>query len=135
MKLYRPVGIHELKLVADSGWRAFPPRLTGQPIFYPVLNEDYAIQIARDWNLDDEASGFSGFVTAFEIDDDFASRYEVQIVGGSQHQELWVPAEELAEFNRHIAGRIKVTARFYGSRFSDPIDPATKLPCDIRSDD
>jgi len=46
--LYRPVGPKELALIEASGWRAFPPRLPEQPIFYPVLNEDYAIQIARD---------------------------------------------------------------------------------------
>lgn len=30
--------------------RAFPPRLSSQPFFYPVANFDYAAQIARDWN-------------------------------------------------------------------------------------
>ena len=46
-RLWRPVGQSELDLIRDSGWQAFPPRLEGQPIFYPVLNEGYAIQIAR----------------------------------------------------------------------------------------
>src|SRR5690349_12241959 len=46
--LWRPTGPAELKLVEESGWRAWPPRLPEQPIFYPVLNEDYAIRIARD---------------------------------------------------------------------------------------
>ena len=49
--LFRPVGPEELELVRASGWRAWPPRLPGQPIFYPVLNEDYATKIARDWNV------------------------------------------------------------------------------------
>jgi hypothetical protein len=132
MKLFRPVGVHELRLIAAADWRAFPPRLPGQPIFYPVLNEPYAIQIARDWNLDDEASGFAGFVTAFDVDDDFAGRYEVQVVGGSSHRELWVPAEELDLFNRHIVGRIAVTKSFYGAKFTDAVDPATELPVDVR---
>jgi hypothetical protein len=48
--LYRPVGLAELKLVKASGYREFPPRLPEQPIFYPVLTEAYATQIARDWN-------------------------------------------------------------------------------------
>jgi hypothetical protein len=46
--LYRPVGQRELELIRDSGWSAFPPRLPHQPIFYPVLNEEYAVQIARE---------------------------------------------------------------------------------------
>ena len=40
--LWRPTGPEELALVRASGWREWPPRLPGQPIFYPVLNEDYA---------------------------------------------------------------------------------------------
>jgi hypothetical protein len=39
------------------------------------------------------------------------SRFEVRTVGGSQHKELWVPAEERLEFNRNIVGRIEVIAR------------------------
>ena len=50
MMLYRPVGLHELKLIAEAEYKAFPPRLPEQPIFYPVLNFEYAEQIARDWN-------------------------------------------------------------------------------------
>ncbi|MFZ2277602.1 MAG: hypothetical protein WAW39_07375 [Prosthecobacter sp.] len=107
--LYRPVGPKELKLIEDSGWKAFPPRLPDQPIFYPVMNEDYAIQIARDWNV--PASG-SGFVTRFEVEAEYLSRFEEQVVGGAVHRELWVPAEELEEFNRHIVGQIEVARRF-----------------------
>lgn len=107
--LYRPVGPKELKLIEDSGWKAFPPRLPDQPIFYPVMNEDYAIQIARDWNV--PASG-SGFVTRFEVEAEYLRRFEEQVVGGAVHRELWVPAEELEEFNRHIVGQIEVTRRF-----------------------
>lgn len=107
--LYRPVGPNELKKIADAGWREFPPRLPDQPIFYPVLNEGYATQIARDWNVPDSGSGF---VTRFEVDAAFAERYPRQIVGGREHEELWVPAEELEEFNRHIVGLIEVIAVF-----------------------
>ena len=46
--LFRPVGQAELDLIAASGYRLFPPRLPGQPIFYPVLNEAYATKSARD---------------------------------------------------------------------------------------
>ena len=38
--LSRPVGGNELRLIAESGFRSFPPPLPGQPIFYPVLNEE-----------------------------------------------------------------------------------------------
>jgi hypothetical protein len=107
--LYRPVGPEELKLIEDSGWTAFPPRLPDQPIFYPVTNEPYAIQIARDWNV--PASG-SGFVTRFDVDSEYLERFPIQTVGGREHTELWVPAEELEEFNRHIVGQIEVTRRF-----------------------
>jgi hypothetical protein len=48
--LYRPVGRKELELIRASEFRFFPPRLASQPFFYPVLNEEYAVQIARDWN-------------------------------------------------------------------------------------
>jgi hypothetical protein len=107
--LFRPVGPEELKLIAASRFRRFPPRLPEQPIFYPVLNEDYAAKIARDWNV--PRSG-AGFVTRFEVDADFAGRYPVQQVGGSMCKELWVPAEELDQFNQHIRGEIEVTASF-----------------------
>jgi hypothetical protein len=32
----------------------------------------------------------------------------VQTVGASYHQELWIPAEELENFNRHIIGKIHI---------------------------
>ncbi|MCG6498217.1 hypothetical protein [Kitasatospora sp. A2-31] len=107
--LWRPTGPQELALVEASGWRSWPPRLLEQPIFYPVLNEDYAIRIARDWNV--PASGV-GYVTRFEIDAAFVARYPVQPAGGRTILELWVPAEELDEFNRHIVGRIEVVHEF-----------------------
>ena len=49
--LWRPVGPVELELIRKAGMRAFSPRLPDQPIFYPVLSEEYAIKIARDWNV------------------------------------------------------------------------------------
>jgi hypothetical protein len=112
--LYRPVGPKELELIAQSAYREFPPRLEGQPFFYPVLNEDYAREIARDWNATNPAIG-KGFVTRFKVKSDFLSRYEVRKVGSVVHQELWVPAGELCEFNRNIVGGIEVIAE-YGPR-------------------
>ena len=112
--LYRPVGRKELDLIRESGWTAFPPRLPFQPIFYPVLTEAYATEIARDWNTKDEASGYVGYVTRFAVDAAFVRRYPVRVVGARRHEELWVPAEELEEFNRHIVGRIEVVGEFRG---------------------
>ncbi len=108
--LYRPVGPKELELIADNGYQEFPPRLPEQPIFYPVLNEEYATKIARDWNV--KASG-SGYVTRFQMSKEFLDRYEVQIVVGSIHEEYWIPAEELSEFNRNLIGKIEVIAEFH----------------------
>jgi hypothetical protein len=128
MILYRPVGETELRLVARSAFREFPPRLLHQPIFYPVLDREYAVQIARDWNTKDEASGFAGWVMEFEIDDELAGEYPVQTAGARQHRELWVPAEDLAKFNRSIMGPIRIVDVFIGDRFLGSLDPATKLP-------
>jgi hypothetical protein len=110
--LYRPVGQKELDLIAEAEYRAFPPRLSWQPVFYPVLNEEYATQIARDWNTKDDASGHVGYVTRFEVRAEIVSRYEPRQVGGRQHVELWVPAEDLAEFNANIVGLIEVIAEY-----------------------
>jgi len=107
--LYRPVNQVELDLIEASGWRAFPPRLPEQPIFYPVLNEDYAIQISRDWNVPYYGVGY---VVHFAVDSDYIQQFAVQNVGDAQHNELWVPAEQLTEFNQHIQGLIEVTASF-----------------------
>lgn len=108
MVLYRPIGQAEYDLIVDTDFTAFPPRLPQQPIFYPVLNEQYALEIAEKWNLRYADAGYRGYVTRFEIDDHFISRYRIQTVGASYHQELWVPAEELGEFNSHIKGKIEI---------------------------
>ena len=107
--LYRPVGPKELELIAASGFREFRPRLPDQPIFYPVLNEEYARQIARDWDV--PASG-AGYVVRFALERRFAERYPIRTVGASVHQELWIPAEDLAELNRNIVGPLEVIAEF-----------------------
>lgn len=111
MVLYRPVGTKELNLIAESGYRRFPPRLPEQPIFYPVLNEEYAIEIASNWNAKYNAD-HKGYVTRFEVDDLFAAKYEPHIVGCAHHMELWVPAEELEDFNDHIIGKIVVAQEY-----------------------
>ena len=113
--LYRPVGQKELDLIRDSGFRAFPPRLSFQPIFYPVLTEDYAVQIARDWNTTDAASDYVGYVTRFHVRADYLNAFPVQTVGSSEHQEYWIPAEGMDTFNQNIIGTIEVVAEFHPS--------------------
>lgn len=118
--LYRPVGAEELVLVIDSGMKSFPPRLYWQPIFYPVLNFQYAAEIAERWNMRDADGDGVGFVTEFEIPDDYFRTFEVQTVGLAHHQELWVPAEQLDDFNGNIVEGIRVTKAFLGKRFVVP---------------
>ena len=112
--LYRPVGQAELDLIRESGFRKFPPRLPEQPIFYPVLSEGYAAQIARDWNTNDERSGFVGCVLRFQVKRTFLDKYDVHLAGSSEHQEYWIPAADLEEFNQNIVGAIEVIAEFRG---------------------
>ncbi|MFT3979000.1 MAG: ADP-ribosylation/crystallin J1 [Ferruginibacter sp.] len=118
--LYRPVGIKELELIIVSSWKAFPPRLEWQPIFYPVLNQRYAEKIAKDWNTEDEFSGYCGIVTKFDVAKDHFEKYKVENVGDEMHNELWVPAEELDIFNQHIVGKIEVVKVFFGEKFIMP---------------
>lgn len=111
--LFRPIGQKEFELIEQSGFTVFPPRLDWQPIFYPVLSNEYATQIARDWNTKDAASGYVGYVTRFHVLSDYLAQYDVQIVGAhAVHQEYWIPAEKLDEFNRNIVGKIEVIDRF-----------------------
>ena len=110
--LFRPVGQKELDLVAHSGWRRFPPRLFWQPIFYPVLTEEYAVQIARDWNTKDANSGFVGYVLQFRVRTAFLNRFEVHEVGGRDCREYWIPAEQLEAFNDNIVGCIELIHEF-----------------------
>ena len=109
LTLWRPVGPKELELIQQSGMRAFPPRLPDQPIFYPVLTEDCAVKIARDWNV--PASG-SGFVTRFAVKRSFIAKYDVQEAGGRSHLEYWIPAEDLDAFNAAIVGLIEIVHSF-----------------------
>ena len=115
MILFRPVGLEELFLIYESRMRAFPPRLPDQPIFYPVTTEAYARQIAKDWNT--KSGTLAGFVTRFSVDDAYASKFSRRVVGSRDHEELWVPAEDLAEFNDHIDRAIEVVAAYFGDGY------------------
>jgi hypothetical protein len=103
-----------MDLVRASGFRAFPPRLPEQPIFYPVLTEQYATQIARDWNTTDERSGYAGYVLRFRVRTGFLAAYDVHVVGSSEHCEYWIPAGDLATLNDNIEGKIEVLSEFRG---------------------
>jgi hypothetical protein len=107
--LWRPAGPEELALVEASGWREWPPRLPGKPIFYRVLNEEYATMIARDWNV--KHSGV-GYVTRFQVRWSFLDRYEVHQVGGRTILEYWIPAEDLPTLNASIVGVIEVVSEY-----------------------
>ncbi len=111
MILYRPVGANELKLIEASKFTAFPPRLPDQPIFYPVLNQKYAREIAQGWNSKYNADK-KGYVVRFEVEDCYVNKFPVQTVGASYHQELWIPAGELSNFNQHIIGKIEVVDEY-----------------------
>jgi hypothetical protein len=109
--LWRPTGQSERDLVAASGWRAWPPRLPDQPIFYPVLNRWYATKIAREWNVPAEGVGY---VTRFDVQRSYLDRYEIRQVGGRDVVEYWIPAEELTDLNDHIVGAIVEEAEYRG---------------------
>ncbi|MDA7501766.1 ADP-ribosylation/crystallin J1 [Chitinophagales bacterium] len=109
LTLYRQVNKAELDLIAALNWKAFPPRLPEQPFFYPVMNQQYAEEITVKWNV--PAYGM-GYVLKWEMSRDYLLQFKVENVGGPQHNELWVPAEDLAEFNANIQGEISLIGEF-----------------------
>lgn len=109
MILFRPVNQAELDLIIKGDWKKFPPRLVGQPIFYPVLNEAYAEQITREWNVPTYGIGH---VLKFEVRDDFIKKYEIQKVGLDHHVELWIPSEELEDMNNNLIGKIELISSY-----------------------
>ena len=107
--------IEELQLLYETGMKGFPPRKPGQPIFYPVLNLEYANEIAKRWNAEGQTR--SGYVAKFIVDDSYAAQFERHTVGASHHVELWVPAEELPRFNDHILPPIVIVSAHFGGEF------------------
>ena len=106
--MFRPTGKNELQLVIDSGYKRWPPRLPEQPIFYPVTNEQYAIEV-NNWNV--KSKGI-GYVTKFEVRAGFVERYSIETVGAKHHTEWWIPAEDLEELNDNIVGLIQVIGTY-----------------------
>lgn len=121
-KLYRPVGIKELNLILNTGCRRYPDRLPTQPIFYPVLNQAYASEIAEKWNTKDSNSGYAGYITQFYVNEEYISKYKPHHVGASKHKELWIPAELMSEFNEQIISNILINNAFYGKEYIGKID-------------
>lgn len=80
---------------------------------------------ALHWNT--KAGTHGGFVTRFVVDDVYVSRFERQVVGSREHEELWVPAEELAEFNSRIEGRIEVIGAHFGEGYRGEVPDAAGL--------
>ncbi len=115
--LYRPVGLKEMELIAQSNYSLFPPRLEWQPVFYPVMNQQYAEQIAKEWNTPDEFSGYCGVVTSFDVDKEYLQQFEIQNVGDKTHNELWIPSDELTNFNKNIVDKIKIVNAFFGENY------------------
>lgn len=105
--MYRPCNQAELDLVIAADYKKWPPRLPEQPIFYPVTNEQYAIDI-NEWNL---AQFGIGYVTKFAVNKAFVDNYDIKKVGGAHHTEWWIPAEDLDELNADIVGRIEVISK------------------------
>ena len=118
--LFRPVGQKELDLIRESGWRRFPPRLPSQPIFYPVLTEEYATHIANVWNTKDPNAAFVGYVLRFQVSKAYLDRFETHEAGGRACVEYWIPAEDLDTFNDHIIGLIEVIHEFRSSMEDAP---------------
>ncbi|MBI5359877.1 MAG: hypothetical protein HZA48_04760 [Planctomycetes bacterium] len=57
----------------------------------------------------------------------YISRFERRVVGGREHEEFWIPADELNEFNSHIEGCIEVDAAYFGRGFAGEIPTALNL--------
>lgn len=107
--MYRPTGPEEYQLVADSDFTKWPPRLEGQPIFYPVTNETYAREITEQWNIRDSGVGY---FFRFLVRRSFADAYSLEKVGGTDHTEWWIPADKMNELNDSIVGKIEMVGRY-----------------------
>ena len=114
--LYRPTGHKELSLIKNSKYKKWPPRLPEQPIFYPVTNEKYAIEIAKQWNTREKGIGY---VARFHVRKAFMDQFQIQRVGASYHTEYWIPSSQLEELNNNIVGVIEIIHSFSTEGF-DP---------------
>lgn len=123
--MYRPVGPGEYEKLIQSDFEAWPPRLEGQPIFYPVTNEKYAREIATEWNIPECGIGY---VTKFKVQNSFADQYAPQKVGAQHHTEWWIPAEAVDSLNSNIIGKIEVIGVYPGSDKRRQTEEPLKMP-------
>ena len=93
-----------MDLVIQSGYKKWPPRLPDQDIFYPVTTEQYAHEV-NAWNFKQFGDGY---VTRFEVKEEFVKNYKIQAVGGLTRTEWWIPASDLETLNENIIGLIEV---------------------------
>ena len=85
--------------------------ITGTTIFLSCAERKLCAGNRKKWNVRDNED-HKGYVTKFEVADDYCSQFELHTVGSSRHQELWIPADALESFNQHIIGTIKVIGAF-----------------------
>jgi hypothetical protein len=83
-------------------------------LFCPVLSEWLARSTADDRSRRLAPQG--SFVVSFSIDDPYASGFEPHTVR-REHEELWVPAEQLWELNEHIEGPIRLVSASFGAGY------------------
>ncbi|NVO85483.1 ADP-ribosylation/crystallin J1 [Hymenobacter terrestris] len=100
--LYRPVTQAELDWIAASDWLAFPLAQPEPLVFYLTPPESVTGLAGAD----------SSYLLRFALFADYAAQLPVEQVGSREPDALLVPAEELAEFNRQLVGRIEVISIF-----------------------
>jgi hypothetical protein len=119
--LFRPIGCQELELIEKSGFTQFPPQAFSPAYLLSSSEPRVRRKVARDWNTKDADSGYMGYVTRFRVRRDYLSKYPVQLVGArSVHEEYWIPAEDLEQFNENLVGLIEIIASFQADR-EDPL--------------
>ena len=116
--LYRPVGPGQLQCIIESGWAEFPERKTRQRYFYPMLHESFAHTVASDWNVRNLGVGY---VTRFKVKRSFLDSYPIYIVGGPEHREYRIDANEVSLLNANIVGKIEVIAVYGEEAFSEDL--------------
>jgi hypothetical protein len=83
--------------------------LSGTADIHPVLSEDYAVKITRNWNV--PGSG-AGYVARFEVLKSFIDGYRIEEAGGRAHREYWIPAADMDALNAAIVATIELVAAF-----------------------
>ena len=108
--LYTPVGPDELRLIRESGNRAFLPPPSEERVLGLMTNEERAAQIARGWAI--RFDGKKGYFIRCNVPKSVLARFDRKTFGEGerQYEEYLIPAERLDEFNAYIIGPIEVIA-------------------------